>query len=97
MLTGDFNSDGFTDLLLAGNDSGFDVETGPVNTSPGFLLAGDGKGGFKAVSPSKSGFWAKGEVRTMKQISIKKHGQQAFIIGKNGGPVQVFLMKNQGK
>ncbi len=97
MLTGDFNSDGFTDLLLAGNDSGFDVETGPVNTSPGFLFAGDGKGGFKAVSPSKSGFWTKGEVRTMKQISIKKHGQQAFIIGNNGGPVQMVLMKNQEK
>ncbi len=95
--TGDFNGDGKMDLVLAGNDSGFDVETGPVNTSPGYLLAGDGKGGFKAISPSKSGFWATEEVRNIQPIGLKNGQQKAFIIANNNGSLQLLLLKKQVK
>ncbi|MBK8563494.1 MAG: VCBS repeat-containing protein [Saprospiraceae bacterium] len=94
---GDFNGDGKTDLLIAGNDSGFEVETGPVNTSPGFMLAGDGNGGLKAVSPSKSGFWAMGEVRSMKWVALKQSGQKACIIANNNGKVEMLKMVNREK
>jgi hypothetical protein len=92
---GDFNGDGKTDLLIAGNDSGFDVETGPVNTSSGYLLAGDSKGGFKAISPSKSGFWATEEVRNIQPIRMKNRQQKAFIIANNNGILQLLLDKNK--
>ncbi|MCC6726867.1 MAG: VCBS repeat-containing protein [Saprospiraceae bacterium] len=97
ILSGDFNDDGKTDLLVAGNDSGFDVETGPVNTSPGFLLAGDGKGGFRAVSPSKSGFWATEEVRYIQKIEGKQNGRKALIIANNNGKIEMLRLKNKGK
>jgi hypothetical protein len=94
---GDFNGDGKNDLLVAGNDSGFDVETGPVNTSPGYLLAGDGKGGFKAISPSKSGFWATDEVRNIRQIGMKNRQKKACIIANNNGSLQMLILKKQVK
>lgn len=90
---GDFNGDGKTDLLVAGNDSGFDVETGPVDTAPGYLLAGDGKGGFKSVPPATSGFWARGEVRNMKPIKLASSTQKGWLIANNNGQTQVFLQK----
>ncbi len=93
--TGDFNGDGIMDLLVAGNDSGFDVETGPVNTSPGYLLAGDDKGGFKAVSPSKSGFWATNEVRNILPIKLGKSGKQAWLLANNNSTIELILQKQK--
>jgi enediyne biosynthesis protein E4 len=92
---GDFNGDGKTDLLVAGNDSGFDVETGPINTSPGYLLVGNGKGSFKAISPLKSGFWAVREVRDMQPIKLGKTGKQAWLLANNNGSIELILQKQQ--
>ncbi|MBI5914779.1 MAG: VCBS repeat-containing protein [Bacteroidetes bacterium] len=94
----DFTGDGKTDLLLCGNDSGFDVETGPLNTSPGWLLAGnsnpEGTGGsFKAVTPSKSGFWATGEARDMQPIRQAGTGKTLWLVANNDGALQLFSQK----
>lgn len=90
---GEFTGDGNMDLLVAGNDSGFDVETGPVNTSPGYLLAGDGKGNFKALPPTLSGFWATGETRSLVLAAWGNLGQKACFTGNNNGRVQVQITK----
>ena len=87
---GDFTGDGLPDLLLAGNDSGFEVETGPLNTSPGCLLQGDGKGNYKAISARQSGFWATMEARDLVTVKQTRSGKTLFLVGNNNGAVQVF-------
>ena len=87
MVAEDFTGDGLVDLLLAGNDSGFEVETGPVNTSPGWLLQGDGKGGFAPLPLARSGFLAAGEARSIKPIRLVGHGKTLWLVANNNGPV----------
>ncbi len=89
----DFTGDGLVDLLLAGNDSHFEVETGPLNTSTGCLLQGDGKGGFKAIPSRHSGFWANGEARDVKPIKQAGTGKTLWLVANNGGDLQVFVGK----
>jgi hypothetical protein len=89
----DFTGDGLTDLLLAGNDSHFEVETGPLNTSTGCLLQGDGKGDFKAIPARHSGFWANGEARDIRPIKQAGTGKTLWLVANNGGDLQVFVGK----
>ena len=86
----DYDRDGRTDLLLAGNF--FDVlpEIGRYDANYGLVLRNWGKtasGGinYEAVSADKSGFFVRGQVRRMTQL---KQGQ--LIIAKNNDQVQVF-------
>jgi hypothetical protein len=88
ILTGDYNKDGKTDLLLAGNFFDVLTEVGRYDANYGLLLLGDGKLNFKATEPRKAGFFVKGQVRRMAQL---KQGQ--LILAKNNSQAQVFMPK----
>jgi len=85
----DYDHDGRTDLLLAGNF--FDVlpEIGRYDANYGLVLRNRGKTAnnvnYDAVPADKSGFFVRGQVRRMTQL---KQGQ--LIIAKNNDQVQVF-------
>jgi hypothetical protein len=93
ILSGNFAIGEKIDLLVGGNDSGFEVETGPVNTSSGYLLQSNGKGGLEAISPSSSGFWIPNETRDMGWINIKKTGQKALLVANNNGKLEMLVWK----
>ncbi|MEZ4958949.1 MAG: CRTAC1 family protein [Saprospiraceae bacterium] len=93
IYAGDYTGDGVPDLLLAGNDSYFEVETGPLNTSTGCLLQGDGKGKFLAMPSRVSGFWANGEVRDLKPVKQAGTGKVLWLVANNGAEMQVFAEK----
>lgn len=89
MLAGDYNGDGFNDILVAGNFFPYRVQYGKSDASEGVLLAGQGNGKFVAISCGESGFCADGDVRSM--VSIKgSDGIQYLVVGKNSGRLQVF-------
>src|SRR5262249_170503 len=67
----DFNKDGKTDLLLCGNNSHAKIRLGKFDANYGILLAGDGRGKFKYVPQSESGFTVRGDVRSCVQIRNK--------------------------
>ena len=85
----DVNKDGNADLLLVGNDSGFDVQTGPLDTSAGILLLGDGQGTFDPVLPAKSGFFATEEARGIYPI-MSSEGNMLYLIPNNDNDVLIF-------
>ena len=89
----DVNNDGHLDLILVGNDSGFDVQTGPLDTSPGCLLLGDGKGNFTAVPPTKSGLWATKEARDILPIKDASTGKLLYLIPNNDNDLLIFKGK----
>jgi hypothetical protein len=79
----DINEDGNLDILLVGNDSGFEVQTGPLDTSPGCLLLGNGSGGFKYFPARNAGFWATDEARDIVRLKQKSSGKDIYLIPNN--------------
>lgn len=68
ILAGDFDHDGHTDLLLAGNFDGFKPQIGRMAASYGLLLRGDGKGTFTPVRAPESGFFVPGQARDIQRL-----------------------------
>lgn len=97
MLTGDYNGDNNADVLLAGNAYGTEASTGRYDAMTGLLLAGDGKGNFRSVKSSVTGFKADGDVKSLARLKSAKGGD-IILIGNNSSAMQVYqLNKNIGK
>lgn len=84
----DINRDGITDLLLAGNDYSTEVETGRNDAGIGLVLLGDGKGSFRPLPVTRSGFYVPGDVKCLEWIRIG--GQPCLIAGKNSDFIQLI-------
>ncbi|MEO0572247.1 MAG: VCBS repeat-containing protein [Bacteroidota bacterium] len=90
----DFNADGHLDALIAGNLHASEVETPRNDASNGLLLTGNGKGDFTAVPARESGFYAPGDVKDMRKLSIR--GKEYITIAKNSDYLQfVEIEKGQ--
>ncbi len=87
----DFDNDNNLDLLIGGNFYRSKPEVGIYDASYGLFLKGDGRTNFKAITPKKSGFFSKGEVRDI--ITIKSKGSDMVLVGKNNSKIQVFQYK----
>ncbi len=72
ILVHDFNRDGNEDMLLGGNFFGVPPVRGRYDAGYGTYLSGDGSGGFKAISPAKSGLWLEGEIRKLRLITTNR-------------------------
>jgi len=71
ILINDYDKDGNLDALIAGNLFVSEVETPRNDGGYGQFLKGDGKGGFKSVPASQSGFFVPGDVKDMAEIKVK--------------------------
>jgi hypothetical protein len=81
VLAGDFDHDGKTDLLLAGNFSGVPPEIGSMMASYGLLLRGDGRGGFTPLRATESGFVVPGEARDVQRVRTARG--DLYIVARN--------------
>jgi hypothetical protein len=81
ILAGDFDHDGRTDLLLAGNFSGVPPEIGSMMASYGLLLRGDGRGGFTPLRATESGFVVPGEARDVQRLRTRRG--DLYIVARN--------------
>lgn len=88
ILTGDFNHDGKTDLLLFGNHSDNRLKLGSFDANYGCLLTGDGKGGFTYQSQTASGLCVNGDVKSAAEIKID--GSKYIMIGVSGQALQFY-------
>ncbi len=88
-LAGDFDGDGKTDLLVAGNFYGVTPTLGRYDASYGLLLRGDGKGGFTAVDMAQSNLLIDGQVRDMKILRGPK-GERLIVVARNNDKVMVL-------
>jgi hypothetical protein len=88
IITGDFDHDGHTDLLLLGNHSDNRLKIGSIDANYGCLLKGDGKGGFTYIDQPSSGLSVMGDVKSAIEISINKI--QYLLIGISDGPLQFY-------
>ena len=73
----DINGDGKTDLILGGNEFGFQPQLGRLDASTGDVLLNDGKGNFLVQGIDQTGIEIKGQVRDM--VTIKRKGQAGIL------------------
>jgi hypothetical protein len=88
ILARDFDGDGKTDLLIAGNFDGFKPEIGRMSSSEGLLLRGDGKGKFTPLRPEESGFRVAGQTRDIQRI--RTADGDAIVVARNNDAPLVF-------
>ena len=86
ILVEDYNKDGHLDALLAGNLFASEVETPRNDAGIGLFMQGDGKGGFKPISASESGFYTSGDVKDMTKITL--NNKDYIIVAKNNDYLQ---------
>jgi hypothetical protein len=87
----DYNQDQHPDMVLCGNNSYSKIRLGKFDANYGVLLTGDGKGSFKYVPQSESGFNIWGDVRSCFSIN------NSIFFGVNGRPVTVYKVRTQKK
>ncbi|WP_158848186.1 VCBS repeat-containing protein [Algibacter sp. L1A34] len=86
ILVDDYDKDGNLDALIAGNLYVSEVETPRNDGSFGNFLKGNGKGDFKAITPSKSGFFIKGDTKDLAEIEVQ--GVKYIVVAKNNDFLQ---------
>jgi hypothetical protein len=91
----DLNDDGFTDLILGGNQFGFLPQFCRVDASYGDVLLNDGKGNFTCLPSTESGLSVRGEVRDIKIIAGKE--RQLLVLQNNDTPRLFHLRKEPVK
>ena len=90
IAAGDFNNDGFEDILIAGNDIEISTQSGRLDAFHGTLLINDQKEVFTLkTDPS---FDISGQARDIKKLLI--NGTEYFIISINNN-TPVFLKYNE--
>ncbi len=95
---GDFDGDGRADLLLAGNSYAPVPETGRFDGGLGWLLHGDGAGGFTCVPPDESGFVVPGDARALAVTDLNQDGwPDVFVTRSNDRPLTFLNRSRPGR
>lgn len=89
LLADDFNSDGNLDILLTGNDYGNEVFSGRLDAFIGLMLQGDGKGNFKTINSSRSGFTVNGDGKALAKLYSHDH-KELVVASQNKDSLKVF-------
>ncbi len=89
VLVEDFDGDGRTDLVAAGNFYGVPPVRGRYDASYGLLMRGDGEGRFQAVDLEASGLLIEGQARHLRLIEGEE-GSRSIVVARNGDRTQVL-------
>ncbi|WP_169749131.1 VCBS repeat-containing protein [Flavihumibacter petaseus] len=88
-LQDDFDGDGKTEILAAGNFYPFRVQLGREDAGKGLLLIPGASGNFQTAGYSRLGVWLDGDVRDM--VALKTAGRQKIIIiSRNDDNIQII-------
>ena len=92
-ITGDFNNDGFCDIIAGGNFKNVQPYEGSYDAGYGTMLLGNGNLTFTVLSMLRSGINIKGEIRDMKIIKMAG-GKIMFAVATKNGKIN-FIQLNK--
>ncbi|RYZ56415.1 MAG: RNA-binding protein, partial [Chitinophagaceae bacterium] len=95
ILADDFDGDGYTDLLLAGNEFQTEVVTGRYDASYGSFLKGS-PSGFGYIPNVKTGFFVDGDVKDMAVVPLSKN-EKMVVVALNNDSLRVFRLRQRNK
>jgi len=87
VLADDYDGDGHTDLLVAGNFHGVTPMRGRYDASHGLLLRGNGNGRFEPVEMEESNLVIEGQVRNMGLLR-RADGSRMIVVARNDDRLQ---------
>ena len=90
MAVADFDNDGNEDLVLGQNLYETRWEMGKLDSGRPLLLTGDGKGGFRSLSPEESGLAADGQQRAVAVADFNTDGRMDVAMSQNNGETKLF-------
>jgi len=91
----DLNADGHVDLIMAGNRYGSEVETPRYDAGWGTVLLGDGQGGFKALAPKESGFYAGGNLHGLIDVYLSERSTLLIVAAVNNAPLEIYRFNSK--
>ncbi len=92
IISTDADGDGINDLIMAGNEYQTEVITGRYDASYGLFLKGNKNKTFSYSSPTTSGFFVNGDVKSMKLIANAKK-EKMIVVGVNNDYVRLFKVR----
>jgi hypothetical protein len=87
----DVDADGQSDVLLAQNFFGPQVETGRFDGGLSLLLRGDGQGGLSEVWPKESGLVVTGDAKALTVADLNADGLPDVLVAQNNDSPAAFL------
>jgi len=90
-ITADFDQDGTTDVLTAGNFYGVTPYEGRYDACEGTLLLNENSVTLKIATPSQSGFTVDGEARDIKKIKTL-NGKILVAVARNNNSIKLFSL-----
>ena len=91
LAAGDFDGDGCADILLVGNLHNPIPEIGRFDGGLGWLLRGDGRGGFTPAAAAESGFVVPGDARALAVTDLDQDGWPDALVTRNNDRALLFL------
>ncbi len=92
LRTEDVDKDGHLDVILGGNFNGASMYQARYDAFFGLILKGNGKGDFKVLVPTDTGFMQDGDVRDIKIVHTPK--QNLYFVTRNNDRMQIFKKLN---
>ena len=89
VLSTDVDGDGNLDVLMVGNDYGMEPYSGRHDAFNGLYLRGDGKGNFKTVPLSESGFFVSGDAKGLAVLHTAKN-EDIYLATQNQDSIKVY-------
>jgi hypothetical protein len=85
----DVNEDGNLDILTIGNSYASETLSGFYDAGIGNYLRGDGKGNFKSIPVTESGFFVNGDAKGLASLTLND-GNQLFLATQNRDSLKIF-------
>jgi enediyne biosynthesis protein E4 len=89
----DINGDGVTDLVMGGNEFGFQPQLGRLDAGSGDVLMNDGKGIFSILNQKTTGLILNGQVRDI--ILVKRNDKTNLLFLQNNEYPVLYELKKQ--
>ena len=91
LVAGDFDGDGRADLMAVGNSYAPIPDTGRFDGGVGWLLRGDGRGGFSPAPPLESGFIVRHDAKALVVADLNQDGWPDLFVTRNNDTPLAFL------